>query len=686
MGQYRPSSLIPSTLTSTYTIDATVANDFRCKISGTSPTTKYRLKIMKNDITNASIYDTGVVSLSSPLYPIRYDGTQNELVVPVPSTSGMVNGDEYKWTMTSYWSDSDYYESYENVFKAYAKATLTITNLPTKITGRSYTFVATCTQAQGVGVERFGWIIRNADTKEEAVNTVDSGNIYSSDIRVSYNGFLAGTTEEIKVKVWLSDGTIVETAFATVPVEYEIVNAENVVLAKTQDDSGVFVSWNKLSYIYGTPENENYEFVEGQFDYNRKFLRLPAGNKVVYDYVTSQTMAFPASCSHTFSFFVDSTNTSIYRADGVDASGNAYYIEFSYDGASFYLDINGTKTKSFAKVVEQRWTTVTISPTSLRWIVEYVDSPLVPLMSLFPSIGLFPRVMTYKTVDGASAIDIDTSVTWNSISFSGKIDERYIWVKDFPLTDEEFSALKDINNVPTWDAETLMLATFDETFKAGNIESDKPPTEWIVYSIESGSTFLKPIKTMDSSNVSIVDYTARNNEGIVYYVFPVFTDIIGSPAVSNLVSPNWWSWDLIVCDTVDDDVYAQIATYKFDIDVSSGALSNNTKFNTLENFTKYAKVQNSNANYWTGTLTAYLGNCADKYSDTVEQMEEIKALTTDGKEKFLKDRKGNFWKVKLNSSVNETINDEYVEQAVTVNIGWVEVGDASNSVVTNIIA
>ena len=40
MGQYRPSGLIPSTLTSDYTIDATVANDFRCRINGTSPTTK----------------------------------------------------------------------------------------------------------------------------------------------------------------------------------------------------------------------------------------------------------------------------------------------------------------------------------------------------------------------------------------------------------------------------------------------------------------------------------------------------------------------------------------------------------------------------------------------------------------------------------------------------------------------
>ena len=49
MSQYRPSSLLPSTLTSFYSIDATVENQFSCQINGNSPTIKYRVKIMKND-------------------------------------------------------------------------------------------------------------------------------------------------------------------------------------------------------------------------------------------------------------------------------------------------------------------------------------------------------------------------------------------------------------------------------------------------------------------------------------------------------------------------------------------------------------------------------------------------------------------------------------------------------------
>ena len=116
MSQYRPSSLLPSTLTSFYSIDATVENQFSCQINGNSPTIKYRVKIMKNDTDSTLVYDTNIVTLDSPVYPVSYDGTPNELTFTIPTSSGMVNGTQYKWTVTSYWTDSDSYESYENVF------------------------------------------------------------------------------------------------------------------------------------------------------------------------------------------------------------------------------------------------------------------------------------------------------------------------------------------------------------------------------------------------------------------------------------------------------------------------------------------------------------------------------------------------------------------------------------------
>lgn len=724
MGQYRPSGLIPSTLTSDYTIDATVANDFRCRINGTSPTTKYQLKIVKNDAASTAVYDSGVVTLDSPLYPVNYDGTQNELVVSVPASSTMENGNEYKWTMTSYWSDDDKYESYENVFKAYAAATISITNFVDVMTTRSYTFTASVTQAQGIGVERFGWIIRNKDTGEETVNTIDENNIYSSDIRVSYDGFLSGTTEEIKVKCWLNDGTSVETEFQQFTVNYQLVTFENLVNTEVRSDSGVDVRWNKLNYIDGSATGDNYEYVQdGREGYRRKYIHIGQGSSVVFDTVNTAQMAFPSSVSHVVGFWVDGANSSIYKASGVDSNGDAYYIELKSTDTDIILNINGVSKTLFSKTVIQKWYTVIIEPTRVRGIEWSEDEPIYPRDDLYPG-GFYPRYIISPFVKAYTDVDIDAGGTWNSISASGDVLMRYIWIEDRAITDADVEYLggatlddefddeekylknliatgdhgqqewakmqlellyndRGITNIPVWDNETLLLAIFDGNFRAGNIASDVPVTGWIVYSIEEGSSFLKPVISVGATVNGFTDYTVRNQTGMMYYVFPVFGDKIGASASSNVVTPNWWDWSLIVCDKVNDDTYYQNKTYRFDLDVSSGSMSNNTTFNELQNFTRYAKVQNSSSNYWSGTLSAFIGNCGVTYKDTVEQMDELKALTTDNRDKFLKDRKGNMWKVRLNSAVSEKTTDEYVEQAVVVTLGWMEIGDASNAVITN---
>ena len=684
MGQYRPSGLIPSTLTSDYTIDATVANDFRCRINGTSPTTKYQLKIMKNDAASTAVYDSGVVTLAAPLYPVNYDGMPNELVVSVPSNSGMENGNEYKWTMTSYWSDNDKYESYENVFKAYATATISITNFVDVMTTRSYTFTASVTQAQGIGVERFGWIIRNKDTGEETVNTIDENNIYSSDIRVFYDGFLSGTTEEIKVKCWLNDGTSVETEFKQFTVNYQLIAFENFVNAEVQEDSGVSVKWNRLGYISGSYDNTNFEYVnDGREGYDHPYIHINAGNTIKFDTVNTAQMEFPTRVSHVVGFWTGAVNSSIYKATGKDSNGQVYYIELKSDADNFILDINGTEQTLFPRTAVQKWLTVVIEPNRVYGIEWSEDMSLYPRNDLYPDDGLFPRYVISPFAKTYTNIDIDTGGEWNSISTSGDVLMRYIWIEDRAITEEEVSNLSDLNKLPVWDSETLMLAVFNENLLAGSIASDVPLTGWIVYSIEDGSSFLKPVLSVGATVNSFIDYAARNQTGIIYYVFPVFGETIGSSAPSNMVVPNWWDWSLIVCDAVDDDTYYQSKTYRFDLDVSSGSMSNNTTFNELQNFTRYAKVQNSQSNYWSGTLSAFIGNCGVTYKDTVERMEELKSLTTDNRDKFLKDRKGNMWKVRLNSAVSEKITDEYIEQAVVVTLGWMEVGDASHSVITN---
>ena len=428
MGQYRPSGLIPSTLTSDYTIDATVANDFRCRINGTSPTTKYQLKIMKNDAASTAVYDSGVVTLAAPLYPVNYDGTPNELIVSVPSNSGMENGNEYKWTITSYWSDNDKYESYENVFKAYAAASVTISNLPETVESRSYTFVATVTQAQGVAVQRFGWIIRNKDTLEETVNTIDENNIYSSDVRLTYDGFLSGTTEEIRVKCWMNDGTEVETQFQSFDVSYQLVAFENLVVVEPQEDSGVLVKWNKLTYINGTSTGSNVSYVDGDDEYSGTFLRLGYNSSVKYDNVTGAPMNFPMTCSHTISFRLHGANGSVYKATGVDSNGQSCYLNVIATGSSVVVDVNGTRYAVMLTTSGTGWITLSISPTEIKGFYWGEIDPLYPKDELFPDPALYPRYVVDVLPISTTDIDIDPNGFWNTIEISGIADFRYIWI------------------------------------------------------------------------------------------------------------------------------------------------------------------------------------------------------------------------------------------------------------------
>lgn len=687
MGQYRPSSLIPSTLTSDYTIDATKDNVFTCKINGTSPTIKYRLKIMQNNTASTVVYDTGVVTLSTPLYPVNSDGTDNILSVTVPSTSGMVNGNEYKWTISSYWTATDFYESFDNVFKAYKEATVTIADYPNPINKKTYTFSANLTMASGVGVERFGWIIYNDETEEIPVNTIDTDNIYSSDVKVTYDGFLSKEKYKIKVRCWLSDGTMVETPFSDISVEYPIDDFESIVVAQQTLTSSVLVKWSNMYYVFGQPANNNYTF-ESQYPWSEAFkpvyLNLASGNSITYSTITGKAIDLPTTVSQTFGFYCENDNSNIYRADGVDKDGNPYYIQLSKEAGKLYLDVNGTKSTIYTLLDNDKWFVLSIDNGVIRIIKSFGNfDGLYPSETLYPSDNLFPRDNTYGTgLAGYVQTNIITDGTWHSFKFSGKALLKFFWVRALPLSTDTWNALVDFNYIPEWDMETRILATFQNNLSAGNAFASSDIVGWLVYRRESDSAVLKFVRMNTPDRDFVVDYAVKNMVGVEYWVFPSFETEIGTPNVSNRVVPNWWSWDLIVADRYDDDKYYVSEVHRFDLNVTSGQLSNNTTVSVLNNFTPYSKIQHSNTNYWTGQITTLLGNCADEYVDTIEQMESIKALTTDGKDKFLKDRKGNIWKIRLSSPVVENMQDEYIEQAVTIQLDWMEVGSAEFSSVT----
>ena len=703
MGQFMPSSLIPSTLTETYSVDATQELQFSCQINGTSPTTQYRLQIMQNNSSSTLVYDTNVVTLSAPLYPVDYNGNPNELVVTIPANT-MQNNNNYKWSVTSYWSGGSI-QSYENVFYTYATPTLTINSVPATLAQNSYTFTATYSQAQNVGVEKFGWILRNINTQEVLVDTITQNNIYSSDIQLYYDGFFANNTYEIMCQCWASDGVIVSTEYTQFTVSYNVESMAGTVVATQQNDSGILLEWTELSYIVGTYIQGSGAVSSPSYYYNTtaqsQVIHLTYGTAttdesyVQFNQVNSSPMSFPIFSSHVISF-----NWNDYNAVGsplytfyLNSSSNTYIQIYFNSNRNFSIkyQLNGSVISDqefYQPTRGEHWYVMSLVPDGQtgNFIIHtyaygYTDMGLFPSLTLYPSTTLYPSgPNTLGTIANEPhelnfGIDISSIIT--QVEAYSPTDINYILIKSGQITQSDIEQYDIITYEPEWDFDTELLATFDGDLNAGNIKATGQLLKWMVYRNSSISPQLVHIFDTKPLVSSLIDYGACNQTVYNYYVYPVYDTGIGAPIQSNAIQTDWWSWVLLVCSTTNvENTYSMSKAYVFDLDFSSRTMSNNTGYNVLENFTPYAKIQNSNSNYWTGTISSLLGNipCDDNYTDTVQQMNEIKSLSSDTNTKILKDRKGNIWMVRISAPVNEQIIDQYVEQAVNITLTWMEVG------------
>lgn len=703
MGQFMPSSLIPSTLTETYSVDATQALQFSCQINGTSPTTQYRLQIMQNNSSSTLVYDTNVVTLSTPLYPVDYNGNPNELVVTIPANT-MQNNNNYKWTITSYWSGGSI-QSYENVFYTYATPTLTINSVPATLAQNSYTFTATYSQAQNVGVEKFGWILTNVNTQEVLVDTITQNNIYSSDIQLYYDGFFTNNTYEIMCQCWASNGVVVSTDYTQFTVSYDVESMAGVVIATQQNDSGIFLEWPELSSIVGTYVAGSGAASSPSYYYNStvqsQVIHLTYGTSIAdksyvqFNQVNSSAMALPIFSSHVISF-----NWNDYNAIGsplytfyLNSSSNTYiqiYLNANRNFSILYQN-NGTQVYNqefYQPTRSEQWYVISLVPNQqtgnfiiYTYAYGYTDLGLLPSTTLYPSATLYPSgpntLGTVANEQYSANLGVDISSTITQVEAYSPTDINYILIKEGQITEQQIEQYNVITYEPEWDFDTELLATFDGDLNAGNIKATGQLIKWMVYRNSSISSQLIHIFDTEPLVSSLIDYGACNQTTYTYYVYPVYDTGIGAPIQSNAILTNWWSWVLLSCSNMDiANTYSMTKSYVFDLDVTSGTMSNNTAFNVLENFTPYAKIQNSNSNYWSGTLTSLLGNmpCDGGYVDTVQQMNEIKALSSDTSTKILKDRKGNIWMVRISAPINEQISDQYIEQAVSITFTWMEIG------------
>ena len=270
---------------------------------------------------------------------------------------------------------------------------------------------------------------------------------------------------------------------------------------------------------------------------------------------------------------------------------------------------------------------------------------------------------------------------YNKATLYGDSMVDYIWVRNKVDSQSEINQTLGYTYEPKWDANTFLLALFNNTLNGGNVTSvgDKI-LYWQVYKRKKGEATLRFLARVPASQYAIYDFNAVNNAEYQYILFAETAEYISAPLQQDgYTVTSWWNWSLtkLAKSETDDKIYYADSknVWLFDTEVQSSALQQNLDKATIENFTQFPKISTGKKNYLTGSISAFLSNPHNaRYEDTIEQYNAFIDFIADENPKLLKDRKGNGWIVDTTSNQMQ-YNDVTAEQITTVNFDFVQLDD-----------
>lgn len=245
------------------------------------------------------------------------------------------------------------------------------------------------------------------------------------------------------------------------------------------------------------------------------------------------------------------------------------------------------------------------------------------------------------------------------------------------------------NYKPTLNNYSRFLVTFDDaTTKARGIEGEALGYTFSVYKEVKDTNKLVYVAKIDEGGLSITDYNVVNDTTYKYYIFKEDDSSISEAVISNNINTCWWDWslvDLTHSEEEDNLYYADSSNvWKFDLNVSSAATTQNLNNTTYNNLTKFPKVSFGNLNYSSGAITCILGKIQKVSSGNIEyfepasMLEEWNNFCSNGHIKLLRDRKGNAMLVAITNTSSQ-IDDVTREQVNTITFNWVQVDNATNN-------
>lgn len=251
---YQPSNISPDELNGTGTVDVSGDVEVSWRVNGNSAMTAYRIDFAQNNAASTAVWSTGKITLGTPYWGVSYDGTETPFSVTLSGleSHGLSNGNEYKMTITQWWSaDESVSQLTASILVARSAPTLTMDAYADPLTDKEASFTAAYSQGQGDAIKWVRWQIAYADDTDSPFT--DTGAIYGTgQLRVDYDGFLTDTAYAVKCTVETENGVEATTGWETFDVSYALADATGDATAcQLAQSSSVWVNWDMVESADG---------------------------------------------------------------------------------------------------------------------------------------------------------------------------------------------------------------------------------------------------------------------------------------------------------------------------------------------------------------------------------------------------------------------------------------------------
>lgn len=279
---------------------------------------------------------------------------------------------------------------------------------------------------------------------------------------------------------------------------------------------------------------------------------------------------------------------------------------------------------------------------------------------------------------GYSFIHDEDSFLYNNVSIDENIDT-------IELSDAQFYLIFISTNVTspyptTWDDDTVMFTTFDNTCNANRSKIDLNTIDGLVLKklnmrnpkAKWETIYTHSVNKESDVEFEYIDYFCRNNSEYKYNIIPIANGIESYINNETLVKSSF------------DGVYftdgkVQYGT-AYDID-SKYSRKTSSSILTPINSKYLTSIKNGNLNYWTGNITArFLKINCDTHDEDLENnfyyQNELTDFLTQNSALVFKNQDGLMAIISIEEEISFDTSEYYLIPKIT--FSWDQIGDADN--------